>query len=40
MSREPQLSHETKAAFSSQMVDWLGLGPAANTNRATLVRRI
>ena len=34
------LSHETKAALSPQMVDWLGLGPAANTNRATLVRRI
>ena len=33
------LSEPTKAALSQQMVDWLGLGPAANTGRATLVRR-
>src|SRR5512144_1581655 len=33
------LSEATKASLSQQMVDWLGLGPAANTGRATLVRR-
>ena len=33
------LSEPTKASLSQQMVDWLGLGPAANTGRATLVRR-
>jgi fumagillin biosynthesis dioxygenase len=33
------LSEPTKAALPQQMVEWLGLGPAANTSRATLVRR-
>jgi ectoine hydroxylase-related dioxygenase (phytanoyl-CoA dioxygenase family) len=33
------LSEPTKASLSQQMIDWLGLGPAANTGRATLVRR-
>jgi len=33
------LSDETKGTLSAQMIDWLGLGPAANTTRATLVRR-
>jgi fumagillin biosynthesis dioxygenase len=33
------LSETTRASLSRQMVDWLGLGPAANTNRATMVRR-
>jgi ectoine hydroxylase-related dioxygenase (phytanoyl-CoA dioxygenase family) len=33
------LSEATKATLSPQMVEWLGLGPAANTNRAKLVRR-
>jgi ectoine hydroxylase-related dioxygenase (phytanoyl-CoA dioxygenase family) len=33
------LSEATKASLSQQMVDWLGLGPAANTRQATLVRR-
>ena len=31
------LSETTRASLSLQMVDWLGLGPAANTNRATMV---
>jgi ectoine hydroxylase-related dioxygenase (phytanoyl-CoA dioxygenase family) len=33
------LSETTRASLSLQMVEWLGLGPAANTSRATLVRR-
>ena len=33
------LSDTTRASLSPQMVDWLGLGPAANTNRATMVRQ-
>ncbi len=33
------LSQATQASLSPQMVDWLGLGPAANTSRATMVRR-
>lgn len=33
------LSDATRASLSPQMVDWLGLGPAANTNRATMVRQ-
>ena len=33
------LSEATRASLSPQMVDWLGLGPAANTSRATMVRR-
>ncbi len=33
------LSQATRASLSSQMFDWLGLGPAANTNRAALVRQ-
>lgn len=33
------LSAATRASLSPQMEDWLGLGPAANTKRATLVRQ-
>jgi fumagillin biosynthesis dioxygenase len=33
------LSQATQASLSPQMVEWLGLGPAANTGRATMVRR-
>jgi len=33
------LSESTRAALPPPMFDWLGLGPAANTSRATLVRR-
>lgn len=33
------LSPATQASLSPQMVEWLGLGPAANTSRADMVRR-
>jgi ectoine hydroxylase-related dioxygenase (phytanoyl-CoA dioxygenase family) len=34
------LSETTRASLSQPMFDWLGLGPAANTSRATLVNRL
>jgi ectoine hydroxylase-related dioxygenase (phytanoyl-CoA dioxygenase family) len=34
------LSETTRASLQQPMIEWLGLGPAANTSRATLVRRI
>jgi fumagillin biosynthesis dioxygenase len=33
------LSETTRASLRQPMFDWLGLGPAANTGRATIVRR-